>query len=269
MKRTSKSIAALVPLVALLAAACGDEAEPSASSAVPVLDGRTFLLSETAGSVEGDHTLVAGSVVRLAFADGAVSAQAGCNSMGGGYALDGDVLRVEQLAQTQMACDEALMDQDAWLAEFLSAAPTIGLSGDELTLTGEADTLVLVDRVVADPDRALEGTTWTVDGLVSADAVSSVPTGVVATILIEEGKVHVVAGCNTGNGTVEIDEAAGVLTFGPIATTKMMCDEDQMLVEQAVLATLVGEVAYEIEAASLTLTNGDAGLNLRTEEAAS
>ena len=36
---------------------------------------------------------------------------------------------------TEMACDEALMDQDTRLADLLMASPTVALDGDDLVLT--------------------------------------------------------------------------------------------------------------------------------------
>ena len=223
------------------------------------LDGREFLSQ----SVEG-HELVEGSTIRLGFADGSVSAQAGCNNIFGGYTLDGDVLVVDTLGTTEMACDPALMEQDTWLVEFLSARPTVALDGDTLTLTGADATITLLDRTVADPDRPIEGTRWVVDGLAQNEGVSTVPIGVTAAMTITAGQAAVEAGCNTGSASVEVGETT--LTFGPMALTRMMCGDDAMAVEQLVTQVLDGEVEYEIEADVLRLTNGDVGLHLRAEE---
>ena len=56
------------------------------------------------------------------------------------------------------------------------------------------------------------------------------------------------------------------ITFGPIATTRMACDEPTMEVEAHVLDVLQGTVTYEIEADVLTLTNGDLGLTYRAAD---
>lgn len=262
MTRLTIPLAGLAVLV-LVATACGDD--PDEVAAVAELDGLTYVANESAGSVEG-HELVPGSTIRISFQDGSLSANAGCNNLGGGYTLDGSVLKVEELASTAMACEPALMDQDTWLTELLSSSPTITSDGDELTIAGESSSLTLVDRRVADPDRPLEGTNWVLDGIVANEAVSSVPDGVRASVRIADGQVAVETGCNTGMGSVEVDESAGTLTFGPLATTKMACEPDATSVEQAVLATLDGEVQYRIEAGVLRLTNGNRGLVLRAEE---
>jgi len=246
---------------AVLLVACSGEVSPGASDppgtgdGPATIDGRTFLSTAIAG-----RALVPGSQVRLSFEDGRIGANAGCNSMSGPYAVDGGRLDVGSLATTEMGCDEALMDQDTWLAWFLDGA-LITLAGDELTLAKDGITLTLLDREVADPDRPLAGTRWVVDGLVSGDAVSSVPAGVVATLVFSEGRVAVEAGCNTGGGTAEIGETT--LTFGPIGLTKMACGPDAMAVEQAVTSVLAGTVDHAIEADSLTLSGAGTGLMLR------
>jgi heat shock protein HslJ len=151
------------------------------------------------------------------------------------------------------------MDQDAWLADLLDGA-SIRLDDDTLTLSKDGSALTLVDREVADPDRPLIGTRWVVDGLVEGDAVSSVPVGVVAALTFSAGRVDVEAGCNRGGGAVTATEAT--LTFGPIALTKMACEGGAMDVERLVSEVLSADVRYAIEAGTLTLDAGGAGLTL-------
>jgi heat shock protein HslJ len=228
---------------------------PRGASARHGLDDRTFLSVDVVG-----RTLVSGSQVRLSFQGGQVSASAGCNTMGGPYAIDADRLIVPQLATTEMACAPALMDQDSWLADLLGGA-TVALVGDTLTISEDGITLTLLDREVADPDRPLAGTRWVVDGLVSGDAVSSLPAGITAALTFTGGRVRVEAGCNTGAGGVAARD--GTLVFEPIALTMMACEGPAMDVERAVLAVLAGEVTYAIEAGTLRLDTGALGLVLR------
>jgi len=257
-----RTVFPLLALAALGLAACGsDDAAPAADGGddgtLPPagfdLDGTEYRST----AVEG-HDLVDGTTVALSFDDGSLSATAGCNTLFGGYSIDDDVLVVDALAQTEMGCEPALMDQDQWLAGLLSTGPTITVDGDTLTLTADDGTmLTMLDREVADPDRPVQGTRWVVTGLVSSDAVSSVPidpsTGepVVAAITIDDGRVALEAGCNTGGGPVEVGQST--LTFGAIALTRMMCPAEQMDVEDAVTSTLRGEVTYDIEADRLSL----------------
>lgn len=243
----------IVPAAAVLLAACSSGAAPSPSPAS--LDGHTYLSTEVEGLV-----LVPGTQVRLTFRDGNLNAQAGCNIMGGAYSIDGDRIRTTQMFMTEMGCDEPRQAQDEWLARFLSDL-TFTLDGDTLTLTDGTARVKLLDEEVAAPDKPLEGTRWVLDGIVSGDAVSSVPAGVIAAIEFAGGRVDVEAGCNTGGGGVEV--TAEKLTFGPIALTKMACEGGAMAVEQAIVTVLSGEVGYAIDADGLTLDAGEAGLRFR------
>lgn len=252
MTRLPLPFLSVVAAVLFIACSSGTAASPSAVASV---DGHTYLSTDIEGAA-----LVPGTQVRLTFKDGNLNAQGGCNIMGGAYSIDRDRLRTTQMFMTEMGCDEPRQAQDEWLARFLSDL-TYTLEGDTLTLTDGTVSLMLLDEEVATPDRPLEGTRWVLDGIVSGDAVSSVPVGVTAAIEIAGGRVDVEAGCNTGGASVEV--TAEVLTFGPIALTKMACDAGAMAVEQAVTLVLAGEVGYTIDADGLTLDADDAGLMFR------
>lgn len=246
---------------ALALAACGGAAaSPSSSPAPsadppPALDGRTFLSTASTG-----HSLVAGSQVRLSFQGGTLAMNAGCNSMGGAYQIVDGRLVTGQMSMTEMACAEPLMAQDQWISAFVSGAG-ITLDGDTLTLDKDGVTLTLVDREVVNPDRPLLGTRWVVDSVVAGDTVGTLPVGVIAALTFADGAVAVEPGCNRGSGQAAV--SGGTITFGPIAMTKMACAEPAMSVEAAVTAVLAGEVAYQIEADTLTLTAIGKGLILR------
>lgn len=250
-----RTLATLAIASAFLLGACsgGASGAPGPTGGSP--EGRTFVST----NVEG-RALVAGSIIRFTFQDGGVSANAGCNSMGGPYRIEGDRLIADQLSTTEMACDPALMEQDRWLAGLLGGA-TITLDGDTLTLTKGITRLTLLDREVADPDRPLLGTRWVVDGLVAGDTASSVPAGVIAALTFADGRVDVEAGCNTGGGAIRATETT--IDFGPIGLTKMACEPGRMAVEQAVTTVLSDTVRYAIEATTLTLDAGGVGLMLR------
>jgi len=266
----------LLPLLAasaLALSACGSDSSStdtstSASTAdssddSPDLDGRECVSTGVKG-----QTLVEGTKIRLEFMDGAISANAGCNSMGGDYVLEGQTLAVGPMFSTEMGCEQALMDQDIWLAEFLTSSPTVALDGDVLTLDGDGTTIEMLDRESADPDRPIEGTLWVVDGLVTDDAVSSVPGDATASITIIDGEAMVETGCNNAGGSVEVAETT--LTFGPMMMTLMACPPAETELERAVLAVLDGVVDYEIEADRLTLRrdtpDGVLGLDLTADQ---
>ena len=246
--------------------ASGSPARPSSAVPSPArpspagpssagLDGRTFLSTRVDG-----HDLVPGSTIRLTFQDGRLGISAGCNQMSGSYAVLDGHLKSGQMATTEMACDPPLMEQDTWVGTFIDGA-AVTLAGDKLTLVHGAVTMTLTDRVVADPDRPLEGTRWVVDGIVAGDTVSSVPVGVTASLTISNGRLLVETGCNTGVATVAV--TVTTLTIGPMTLTKKACAPDATSVQGALTAVLSGQVGYTIDADVLTLSARSAGLMLR------
>ncbi|HEY6013640.1 MAG TPA: META domain-containing protein [Candidatus Limnocylindrales bacterium] len=268
---TRRAIPGLALAAAAILAACASGAAPTGAApsggtpgaSSPTLDGHTYLSTGIDGA-----DLVPGTQVRLAFADGSLNASGGCNLMGGTYTIDGDRLSATQLAMTEMGCDDARQHQDEWLARFLGGV-TFELRGDTLILSDGAVRLTLLDKEVATPDQPLEGTSWLLDGIVSGDAVSSVPGGVTAAIQIAAGRIEVNAGCNTGGGTAQVaadsgsSAPSGTITVSPIGLTKMACQSAAMAVEAAMTTVLDGTVRYAIDADVLTLTAGDHGLTFR------
>lgn len=128
-------------LMALALAACGDDggdtvdagSDGGDAAAVTLddLDGRAF---DSTGST--GYEIVEGTTISLTFADGRISANAGCNTQNGGVeVVDGQLRLTSQLASTMMGCEEPLMAQDQWVASFLEADPDITLDGDALTLS--------------------------------------------------------------------------------------------------------------------------------------
>ncbi len=125
-------------------ASCGDDSDDDAgadASAVTAADlnGKAFLST----SVEG-HDLVEGSAITLSFEGDTLGANAGCNSLSGGFTVEENELVVgDNLASTMMACSDDLMAQDQWLSSFLSDDPKISLDGDVLTLNEGDVTITL------------------------------------------------------------------------------------------------------------------------------
>ena len=269
--------------LAVGAAACGDDDDTSsgdtstdtsgdstttATVLVPgattraELKGRTFISQ----SVDG-HKLVKGSEIRLSFTRKRIGIDAGCNSMGGGYKLKEGVLKTGGLAMTEMACQNKLMRQDTWIADFLGAGAVTALDGDQLVLTGDGTTITLLDREVVEPDLPLEGTLWTVDGLVGDQAISTTPGKATATLRIEDGTAMINTGCNSGSGSVKVGD--DTLEFGKLALTQKACSPAETGLETAVLKVLDGEVTYTVENDRLSIRkvteSGEVGLELTVE----
>jgi heat shock protein HslJ len=260
----------LLAVVAVVLAACatgGGAASPSASASpasggIPAtteaLSGRTFLSTGIDGA-----DLAEGSQVRLTFEAARIGASAGCNQMSGAYEVADGALKVGMLAMTEMACEEPLMSQDAWLSGFLDGA-TATLDDTTLTLAKDGTTLTLQDESVLNPDQPLEGTRWIVTSTIANEGVSSVPESAQASLVFDASSVAVETGCNSGSGAYELKD--DVITFGPVATTLKLCVEGGIAaLEQSVQAVLQGEVESVIDGNTLTLTKDGKGLVLTAE----
>jgi len=231
------------------------------------LEGKTLVAKE----VTGKYTIVPGSTISITFQNGSLAARAGCNNLFGKYTVSGDVLTAPQLAGTMMACDEALMKQDAWLSAFLASSPTWTYSGGTLTLTNGTDTIALTEAATG--AAALEDTGWKLDGLLSqsGSTATAIDPTVVGWLRFADGQVLVNASCNTGSGSAEISDST--ITFGPIAMTMRACVGPSETVEQAMTAVLQGTTTYTLKddpaGALLTImaADGKTGLQLTADPA--
>lgn len=244
----------------LLASACGSITGPGGPGS---LDGRTFL-STLVLEDGAERPLVPGTRVEVSFSDGRLSASAGCNLMGAEYQIVGDVLElVGDVSSTEMGCDPARHEQDEWVSGLLGGSPRVVLDGAELRLIGNGAEIRLLDREVADPDRPLVGTTWTLETIIEGEVASSVPAGTSATLRFpDERSVEVDTGCNGGGGPADIE--ADTLVIGPLALTARGCEGPADELERVVLAVLTSpEIAYSIEGPLLSIRAGELGLDWR------
>ena len=241
-------LAASLLLVALVA--CG-RSEPAASGADPAaLTGATWQLN--AASMK---TLAAqapsDTEVTIAFADGSVSGTSACNVYGGSYTADADgSMTFGQLHSTLMACEPDLMAVEQAYLKALGSVTTFSVT-DTLTLSGNGASLTF-DKAPTVQAAPLVGTQWDLTSIVDGETVSSVIPEAQATLtLADDGTASGSGGCNSFHGTYET--SGGTLTFGPLASTKKLCDEALMTLEHAYLTALGKTATYGIEGNALTL----------------
>ena len=260
---TYRTLITTILAIATLVGACGGGSATPGPTA-QTLDGRTFLSTTVDGPA-----LVAGTVIRITFKDGNVSVNAGCNTFGGQYRIDGDRLVVGQIVTTEIGCQPNLAAQDQWVGGLIGGA-TMGLDGNALILALSGIRVTFLDRVVADPDRPLLGTRWVVDGLINGGTVSSAPLGVGAGASftftdgrggVEDVRLDLDTGCNTGSASATIQGSS--ITLGTLSLTKKACGQGLAALERAVTTVARGTMVYAIVADQLTLTTGGIGLTLR------
>jgi len=205
------------------------------------------------------YTPARGPKIRIEFSDDNISFHAGCNAHAGSYRAEDGKIDVSWpgLATTMMACIPHLDAQDAWIREFLLSKPAYQIDGNNLTLKNDSATLTFVDRVVADPDRQLVGPKWTIDALITGDAVSSIGEVKPSILFGSDGSVAVETGCNMGRGKYEV--SGSQLTFGALALTRRACISEQLGNTEKHIQKVVGDgtATYRIEAARLTVQRPD------------
>ncbi len=252
-----------------LAAGCGaDEDEPAADEPrggeetatmavdVEALAGRTY----TSTAVTG-RELVSADPVMITFDDGQMSVSAGCNTMFGAFALEGDTLAwTQQPGSTLMACDEELEEQDAWLADLLTTGVTAKSDGASLTLASGDVTIELADG--SGPDlSSLFGRNWTVVGTIRDGRTVRLPVRMTPPRLDvrKNGTARLNTGCNTGRTVVRVTDDG--LEFGPTTTTRVACRQPAREIERRVLAVLDGPADHvSFDGSVLVVIRGETGL---------
>ena len=241
----------LLPLLLVLSA-CGQPPTGDAGAPAPdPLRGRTFLATAIT-----DDDKPRDMELSLEFTDdGRLIARASCNMMQGKVdTSDGRLVIDGGLATTDMGCDPARHEQDAYVADVLGASPSWQLDDDRLTITAGTTRFELAPREAVDPDRELAGTTWELDTLVDGEVASSMAAGAQPVTLVFDGKTVVAdTHCNGVRGDYTIDGNTISVDLGPM--TKMACAPEIMRGENAVVDVLRGKVTYEITADRLTITN--------------
>lgn len=234
----------------LLCAACG-----AGASEKDFLDGRSFSLESAQG-----FELVDDTQLSVSFQDGKVMFYAGCNRQAGPFRIDNGHLVLEGLATTSIGCFGALGTQDQWLTQFMVVQPQLELMDDRLTLRGAEATLVLLDRKIADPDRPLVGTLFTIDGFLQGDAVGTGSSMAVATVEFRsDGSLYVETACSTGAGRYE--QSGSHLTLMNVTYADKECP-DATPSESRIRSILSdGELDFAIAGARITLKRGEVGLS--------
>ena len=254
----------LAALLVLALAACGQ------SSPIPSPEPGD-------GDPQGDWQLVAGTVngqevpiledyrITLSLDGSRIGGTSACNSYGGTLRVDGGRLRIEDLAQTAMACvDEAAMTAEAIYMSGLAVVESISLDGDELLIQGPGVELRYVE-LAPPPTAELVDTVWTLETLVTGDVASSVA-GEPATLeLRSDGTLHGSTGCRGFDGTW-VEQGDEIIT-PKLVTTDEACPPELQQADSHVLAVIGDGFRASVDGGQLTLTDaGGAGLVYRAAE---
>jgi heat shock protein HslJ len=186
---------------------------------------------------------------RITFKPGAAEPEAdggesggtvGCNSIGVDVDVQGDTVKVSDLAMTLIGCPGAVGEfEEKFVNVFdndLKARVEGSPGARTLTLTSPRDgTITLREQ----KPPALKGTRWSL--------------GENAHLTITKNNtVSGSLGCNTFNGRATVKD--GTIEFGRLATTRMMCSGPVMKSERELAGILSGKVSYQQEHDSLKIT---------------
>jgi len=267
MKKTN-SLIVLAAALALVAAACSGDSSPDTTVTEPPIPDPINLAGTrwvaTAMFLGGAPVAFVPNAEPTAdFTDDGRSfgGSTGCNSFFGDYTAGGGTIAFGGLGQTEMACEEPLMRQEANVIQVFQDASLYTIENGILTigqLGGSA--LQFQDRAIAFPDAELTGTLWLGDTLITGQAASTVAPGSSVTLQIDAaaGEARGNLSCNSYTASVEWDRTQ--LTFGQMSFTEMACVGGGIMEqEQFVLSVLQGELQVDIDGGRLTLTaaNGD------------
>jgi heat shock protein HslJ len=237
-------------LAVLLLAGCAAAAGGSPRSEDPVV-GEWELVSGTAAGAP--LPLPAGGRATAAFDGARVTGTAFCNTYGAAYRRDGDALRLEEVARTEMGCEPGLMAaEEAFLDALASVASAAG-DGADLVLRGAG--VELRFRPVAPvPPSSLAGTTWVLETLLDGDVASSTA-GRSTLRLAGDGTVEGSTACATLTGRWQ--PTGDRLRFPELALEDTGCPAEARAQAEHEVAVLGSVPAIAVEEDRLTLLADD------------
>lgn len=195
-----------------------------------------------------------GTVINLVFTpEGNVSGSAGCNNYSSAYQVedDGSLSIDTPFAVTRMYCPRG-MDVETEYLGALETAQSLGVSPEgRLEIVYDSGQPFDQKLVYAQGETPLVETQWLLVAYGDVSAPTAVESGTAITVVFsEDGNVSGSGGCNYYAGSYEVDE--GQISFGPLATTAMICPEGSD-VEQAYLEALGTAETFELFGRNLSI----------------
>jgi len=198
-------------------------------------------------------------------ADGTFSGSTGCNRIAGTYTEDGGNLTMVPGPMTLKACSPDLTTQEQAVVAALPKVATF-TANQTLELLS-SDGIALLDY---EPGTAgLAGTSWTATGINNGKQAVVSAAGVEQVTLVfgTDGTVSGVSACNNYTGSYTTTDPDG-LTFGPLASTKKLCEDSLNQIEQEYLAALANVTTYQLEGSTLTLRDASGATQVTFQQAA-
>jgi heat shock protein HslJ len=257
MKRTTYAKYAAAALAgSTVLAACGTETAGTSTQDLSAIADTSWVPKKV--TVDGKDYVLPGKgalkKARITFAPGAADPETGggesggsvgCNSIGADVDIQGDTVKVSDLARTLIGCPGAVGEfEEKFVGVFDNdlKAELDGPSGARtLTLTSPRDGSITLRE---EKPPALKGTRWSLGENAHLT-------------LTKNNNVTGSLGCNTFHGKAVVKN--GTLEFGRLATTRMMCSGPVMKTERKLAGILSGKVSYQQKRDSLKITKASVG----------
>jgi heat shock protein HslJ len=223
------------------------------------LDGTEWTLVAM-GFNDRPEAVLAGTNITIAFAEDMVNGSAGCNSYFGNYSLTEAGFSVGVLGNTLMACEPDVMQQEDRFLQALAVVEKYSIENDTLIIEYDGG-VMFFEKMAAEENMELEGTTWHLESFATKDAISSTLADTEVTATFAEGMVNGLASCNRYFGEATLVD--GKATFGALGSTRMACVPEIMAQEVAFLTALQSATSYVIEGDVLTIDHADGSLIFR------
>jgi len=224
------------------------EAKAAASS----LEGPGWRLTQISGAEPAGLSSLA-RAPSVQFEAGQAQGFSGCNTFSGAYQLEGDRLKLGQLASTMMACEEPGSSLEQAFQQAFAGTLRFSVDGERLLVTAAAGASLLFER---EAPAQLAGSTWKVTNYNNnRQAIVGVIGEPDITMSFGNGKVSGSAGCNEFHASYATQ--GNGIRFGPVATTRRACAEPLMTQEQEFLAALASAVSWRIDGNVLDLHRAD------------
>lgn len=196
-------------------------------------------------------------------AGGELSGDNGCNLFSGSYTLSGTTLTLTPGAQTMMACTDAgRAEQETAFGAALASVASVRSAGDGLELLDSGGRVALSLAPV--PPVELAGTSWLLAGVVDVSSISAPAEGTTVTLGFEADNVSGKA-CNSFRGGYEL--SGSDITFSPLASTRMMCNEPGVMEQEALVLELLQAATAVRQHRDLLVLTGPDGRGLQFSKA--
>ncbi len=233
------------------------------------LAGVNWVLSSF-GPAAAPVAVVPGTTVTAVFTTDGVAGNAGCNQYSGTFQYNNNILVFSPLITTKVACDQPIMDQETAYLTGLQTATGYQIINGQLQVTypdglltfnaGDGSTstapvLSLTSTPIVNTDSTLgglAGVQWTLVSYGAAAApVTALDNAPVSIDFTQQG-VSGKSGCNQYSGNFVFNN--NTLTFSPLVSTQLACDQAIMDQEAAYLTALQTATGYQIVNGELQIT---------------